>query len=1001
MYSFRTLLIAFLIVVAMILVGGYFAYEAQLNSIIKDSYHDLEAIKNLKVKQITDWRKERIEDAQSILTNPLITDELQSYLKNRDDENYTKILKWFKLLEKSFSYKEILLLDKNFNSVLSSNIKSSYTKEHLSWYMDKEGNNGVYISPIHYDDLAHLHYSIKINLSNSGQITGYLIIVIDPHNFLYPLIQEWPTPSKTAETLLVRAEGDSLLFLNELRHAHNTALKLKLPLTRDKLPATAAVEGYEGMFRGYDYRGVKVLSAVGPVPGTDWFIISKIDEAEILEKPVRYLIYGIIIIVLLIILSYILFLYIWRISKTHSLNNELELKKEKLRVTNLYATLSQINQAIVREQSRSELVLKIPHMPVKYGNFAACALALRDENDDKIKVEAFSGKVGYFHTILNDDSTYKINDLGFISIQEGLTIVYNNLENDEKDSWINDAYAAGIKSCAASPITFHSKTIGSLVLYSSEETSFGEPERKLLEEIVSDISFSLEAIDQNEKHLLIEKKIQENERKLATLFKNLPGIAYKCLMDEDWTMLFMSEGSKDITGFTPEDLVEQKVTTFGDLILAEDRKYVWDTIHKAVNNQAPFTLIYRIIDREEKLHWVWERGLSILDDDREEVTLEGFISDITELKIAQERLEKSEEYFRYLFHNNPLPMWIIDKESYQFLDINEAAILTYGYSRDEFSKMNLSNIISEEDIKKIRKDYKQADFRISNSRECIQELKNGETINGLIISHEIEFDNKHAVLASSIDITERKIAEEALIEAKEKAEAGEKLKTDFLAQMSHEIRTPVNVILSFSSLIKEEVYSKVNEDLQSSFSSIDHAGRRLIRTIDSILNMAQITSGMFEFNHNKLNIYSNVLSPLYSEFKSLASNKNLEFTLDNKCSKNTLVIADQYSLSQLFVNLIDNAIKYTEKGFVKVKVECDEKNILVSVQDSGIGISKQYLPNLFSAFSQEETGYSRKYEGTGLGLALVNSYCKMNNAEITVNSVKHKGTTFTVTLKKN
>lgn len=988
MYSFKTLLIAFLVVVAMILVGGYYAYKAQVNSIIQNSYHDLEAVKNLKVKQIIDWRKERIGDAHSILANPLITDELMSYFKRNSINDQDKILTWFKKLKTAYGYDEILLVDKNFNSVLSSNKITLYSKKHLTKFTTKTDKDSVYISPIHYASLSKLHYSIIINLFTAKEIFGYLIIIVDPNNFLYPLIQEWPTPSKTAETLLVRPEGDSLLFINELRHKHNTALKLKLPLSDNNLPATMAIKGYEGMFRGYDYRGVKVLSAVGPIPGTGWFIISKIDEDEILEKPSSYLAYGIIIIILLIMLSYVLFLYLWRASKSHALKNELELKKEKLRMTNLYATLSQINQTIVREQTRSELILKIPPLPVKYGGYSACALALNDEVTNTIKVEVFSGKIAYFHKILNDDSS----DPGIISIKNNKAVVHNSLI-EYKEDWMKEAYKNGIKSCAAAPITFLSRTIGSIILYSSEENSFNDPEQKLLEEIASDISFSLETIDKNEKNKIIEQKIYESERLLATLFKNLPGIAYRSAYDKDWSMEFMSDGTLNITGYTAEEIIKGEEVTFNNLILPEDRQFVWDEVSKAVKNRNTFTVVYRIQPKKGNYRWVWERGQAIYDTNKNIVALEGFISDITELKEAEEKVQKSEEYFRYLFHNNPLPMWMFDPETHKLLDVNEAAIIKYGYSRDEFLTMELTDIRYEQESNSMQTDFKET------QRECKHKLKNGEIIDVLIFSHEIEFDNKQAVLVVSLDITERKVAEKALIEAKEKAEASEKLKTDFLAQMSHEIRTPVNVILSFSSLIRDEVYSKVDEDLQNSFGSIEHAGLRLIRTIDSILNMAQITSGIFEYSHEKLDVYSNVLLPLRREFESLAAAKNLEFILDNKC-KDTSVLADQYSLSQLFVNLIDNAIKYTEEGFIKINIGCEQDKILVSIQDSGIGISEEYLPHLFSAFSQEETGYSRRYEGTGLGLALVDSYCKMNNAEITVKSKKHHGTTFTVSLKK-
>lgn len=998
MHSFKTLLIAFLVVVAVILAGGYFAYTSQTNSIIENRYNQLSAIKNLKVNQIISWQNERLGDANAIMNNPMIMDVLKSYLKHYNKISQQKISSWFNTLKYSYGYKEILLTDKNLEHILSSTTESKSSLDHLKKIDLISNKPGIHITQLHFDHQNHIHYSIKIDLLENENVLGYLIIIMDPNEFLFPLIQEWPTASKTAETILVRAEGDSVIILNELRHKSHTALRYRVPIdTKKQMPVIAAVTGYTGMFRGYDYRGVKVLADVGKVPETNWYIIAKIDEDEIFDEPSTSLFASIVIVLLLISLSYVFFLLNYHRNRTSTLQKEFQLEKEKARLSNLYATLSQINQAIVREQSRAELILKIPKLPVKFGNFAACSLSMKDEITGKIKIEAFYGTMKYFDSILNDDSSFKTADPSVSSIVENKTTVYNKLSPD-KEEWMKEAVKNGIKSCASAPIRFYGETVGSLTLFSSDENSFNDPEIKLLDEIVSDISFSLESIDKNEKHLKAERQIIENERRLKTLFGNLPGIAYRCAYDKDWTMEFMSESVLNITGYTSAEIVNNRLTSYGKLIHPEDRDYVWEEVSRAVENKSSFTIMYRIIPRDGNYRWVWERGVPILNEKNETIAIEGFINDINDLKQAQEKVEKSEKYFRYLFHHNPLPMWIYDLQTYKFLDVNYAAVSKYGYSRIEFLSKTIYDIRPEEEFEKLNEDLKKDRSSYSESGEWKHRLKDGKVIDALIISHEIEFEDKSAVLVVSIDITDRKKAELALIEAKEKAEASEKLKTDFLAQMSHEIRTPVNVILSFSSLIKEAIYAKIGNDLKEGFTAIDHAGFRLIRTIDSILNMAQITSGAFDFRPEKLDLYTDVLYPLSLEFNSLAKSKNLDFIFENNCD-NIIITGDKYSLSQTFANLIDNAIKYTEKGYVKVTIECDEKYIWVNIKDSGIGMSEDYLSRLFAPFSQEETGYSRRYEGTGLGLALVNNYCKLNDAEIEVSSKKNEGTTFTIRLK--
>ncbi len=249
----------------------------------------------------------------------------------------------------------------------------------------------------------------------------------------------------------------------------------------------------------------------------------------------------------------------------------------------------------------------------------------------------------------------------------------------------------------------------------------------------------------------------------------------------------------------------------------------------------------------------------------------------------------------------------------------------------------------------------------------------------------------------NLDIVERKKIELELLHAKGLAEKSEKIKTDFLAQMSHEIRTPINTILSFSSLIKSELAHYVDDELKYGFDGIQSAGRRLIRTIDLILNMSDVQLGTYEYIPKKMDICKDVLESLMVEYRVQINEKKLNFTLNNM-TENSIIIADLYTVNQIFANLIHNAVKYTLDG--SIEIVCDrnaENKLYISVIDTGVGISKEYLPKLFNEFSQEDTGYTRKFEGNGLGLSLVKKYCAINNAEIAVVSEKGKGSNFTVT----
>jgi len=232
------------------------------------------------------------------------------------------------------------------------------------------------------------------------------------------------------------------------------------------------------------------------------------------------------------------------------------------------------------------------------------------------------------------------------------------------------------------------------------------------------------------------------------------------------------------------------------------------------------------------------------------------------------------------------------------------------------------------------------------------------------------FDDKQnfvGTIGIAYDITESENVKAELIKAKEVAETSDRLKSEFLAQMSHEIRTPINSILSFTALLKAETQDILPEELKHSFQIIDSGGRRLIRTVDLILNMAQIQTDSYNPIFTDIDLENEILRDVYAELKASAGVKQLEFNLNIKTDK-TIINVDHYTVEQIFLNLIENAIKYTEEGAINISVNLNNNDeLIVTVEDTGIGISPEFIPQLFTPFSQEESGYTRKFEGTGLG----------------------------------
>lgn len=246
------------------------------------------------------------------------------------------------------------------------------------------------------------------------------------------------------------------------------------------------------------------------------------------------------------------------------------------------------------------------------------------------------------------------------------------------------------------------------------------------------------------------------------------------------------------------------------------------------------------------------------------------------------------------------------------------------------------------------------------------------------------------------DVTKRIEVELELIEAKNNAEIASRIKSAFLAQMSHEIRTPINAMLSFASLIREEVKEKVDDEVKEHFEILDNAGKRMARMVDLLLNMSELQSGNYKSKIEKTDLYKDIVENIYIEFAQKALVKNIDFNI-NKLTSNLEAEVDVNATRQTITSLVENAIKYTKRGKVEIRMSRNEENRLtVEVIDTGIGISEEYKKSLFKPFTQEEQGYTRRYEGTGLGLALAKKYCELTTAKLEVESEKSVGSTFRV-----
>jgi len=389
----------------------------------------------------------------------------------------------------------------------------------------------------------------------------------------------------------------------------------------------------------------------------------------------------------------------------------------------------------------------------------------------------------------------------------------------------------------------------------------------------------------------------------------------------------------------------------------------------------------------------------------EDVAFALTVTDISERKLAEEALLKSESNFRSIFTNAAIGIDVVDEQG-NFLQVNEAMANMMGYSAEELTSLDIKSVTYPEDFEKSFKPLKE----IFNNKKSFYRIekryvrKNG-TVFWADLSVSPYFDvvtNKNLVIGTIIDISRAKMLQEELQRSKEEAEQANQAKSEFLANMSHEIRTPLNAVIGFTELLE----SLVKDHKQKSYlDSIKAGGKNLLVLINDILDLSKIEAGKLEFIYEAINPYT-LLSEIRQIFAIKIEDKNLEFIIDVDDEIPESLVLDEVRLRQVIFNLIGNAIKFTDEGFVKFsvnKVEFEEDtskiDLLVSVEDSGIGIPKDQQQRIFDAFSQQSGQSNRKYGGTGLGLSISKRLVEMMGGEISLKSEPGKGSIFTFRLR--
>ena len=615
--------------------------------------------------------------------------------------------------------------------------------------------------------------------------------------------------------------------------------------------------------------------------------------------------------------------------------------------------------------------------------------------------------------------------------------------------------------------------------------------------------------------LIAKEKIRVNERHTARLINNLPGMVYRCALDEDYTMNYISNGCTSITGYTPEDFMTKKIA-YIDLILPEYQDLIWEKWQEVIKGKLVFEEEYPIKTHSGEIKWIWERGGGVFDQNGELEFLEGYLEDITTNKLAEEKLRQSEANLARTIEQSPFGIRVIS-DNRETVYANPTLLRLFGFeSLNDFNQIPATNwyhpksysehLIREEKRSKgesVESSYEISIIRANNELRYLQVFRNeilwnGEKKSQIIyleitnrklaenelrkLSRAIEqnpvsvvitnsdgiieyvnpkftemtgyqsgeaigknprflksgkmnpqiytdlwstiisgkswqgelinrnqsgelywafksispiFDDKNQItnfIAIAEDITEKKHKETELIQAKEKAQESDRLKSAFLANISHEIRTPMNGIMGFAELLKEPDLSPENQ--HEFIGVIEQSGHRMLNIINDLIDISKIEAGETTLRIRETNV-NRILHDLHLFFMPEVNQKNIN--LDYHCDLSdieSMIETDVTKLNQILTNLIKNAVKFTDKGSISFGYKLKNKMLEFYISDSGPGIRPEQKDFIFERFRQGTQSLNKIHEGAGLGLAISKAYIELLGGTIWIESEFGKGSTF-------
>ena len=921
----------------------------------------LRAIANLKANQVSDWLTERREDLGYLQYSVAAEESLLRGRKQDPVETEDHLNSHVEQLVRKRHYRGISLFDRDINRVMATPGTPAMVSPQLRAAIQaalRDGKDQL-VNP--YRDPAQRQHLDFVGTAYVDDAVSAIVLHTDPGDWLDTTLSRWPLPTETGESLLFRRDGDQVLFISNLLHRRGAALNLKLPIETQDLPAARVLRGEvadNGVVEGKDYRGEPVLGVARSIPGSDWFLIAKVDRAELYGEAVEDAIL--------------------------------------IALTGLLA-LMMAAATVLAQRQRQRLVLANANSAAQAARIETLSLlnAVTESSEDAVFAIDRDGRYVLFNNAAQRFAGKSADEIIGFGEKEVFPEDVAARHVDENARVMGTGQSIFVEERIPAKDGDHIFQTGKYPLRNANGQIFG------MVGIARDITQQKRA----------EEALVESQAQTLLLMNSVAEGVYG--VDVHGICTFVNPAALRMLGYDrPEQLLGRRIHDLIHHTHADGSNYPATTCraYSVIEDGQTVHVDDEVFWRHDGTPFAVEYRAHAMYRDGVRIGAVVTWLDITERKQRDNAIRQ----LTLAVEQSPASILITDLEG-NIEYVNRTFEKTSGYARAEVLGKTPRLLKSGATPREV---YDAMWRRLSTGESWRGELNNrrkdgSEYIERVTVTPLRQSDGtiSHYV-GTQEDITERRRLDaelenhrnhlEELVDqrtaeleqARVAAEAANTAKSTFLANMSHEIRTPMNAILGLTHLLRRAEPSPTQADR---LQKIEGAAKHLLAIINDILDFSKIEAGRLELDSRPFTP-EQVLDHVHSMVAEGARSKGIVVTMERDQLAFGLC-GDLVRLRQALLNYASNAVKFTRHGSIALRMRLLEQaeqrvHLRFEVEDTGIGIPPAELPQLFQAFQQADASTTRNFGGTGLGLTITRHLARLMGGDAGVSSDPGKGSLF-------